>query len=914
MNFRQRRHLSQGKSNNLTNKTKNILIKNSKKIVEDFFNKNKISNIKDIRLREIISKINKKKLPKNNIQKAFQKQNLFHNNQHEQRIRYKSENKSKTNNFVKNNSSINLKPKNLIKNAEMKFANLLKEKKTMSNDNIKSKIRPLSSYDANMKKAKHKSIKLKYLFNNNIQINFNIFILKKNSSNIFCGKKVIDWIKENKKVENKKIFDINKKMRFSSSEAPLSRRQIEKNIKNKKEKLKKKRKENKDRIKKEKEEENRKKEEEKINSKKEKRIKKEREEQDKTKKEELKKKQKEEEDKIKKEEEIGKKEEEEKRKKEEEDRIKKEEEEKRKKEEEEKRKKEEEEEKRKKEEEEKRKKEEEEKRKKEEEEKRKKEEEEKRKKEEEEEKRKKEEEEEKRKKEEEEKRKKEEEEKRKKEEEEEKRKKEEEEEKRKKEGEEKRKKEEEDRIKKEEEEEKKKKEEEEKRKKEEEFRMKYEKEEKEKEKKDINKGENNQKENLVEESQEFKDKSSKRVNMKYDKELCDKIVSSLPKREKTNLNEFKNTIKSKAKDLTEIERAFVLFKWMGQNINYDVKNTNAGKRVDCSKDGVFRTGKTVCSGYSNLYEDIAKYLNLEVKSVHCYAKGAGYMPGTKIHASETNHEINVIKLNGKWYHIDSTWGAGHSNGNEYVREFNEFYFLPDPELLIRSHFPSDEKWQLTKKIYTLIEFEKWPCIHSNFYQCGFRDFSPEEGYFELKDSNTKKFIIYGENIKGKGLMCSHYLLNGKMQKEEHLSLINFYNDKIEIDCIFNKKGKYKVDFLGNKGDSLIYTSALSYVVNVFKDAKILLSYPEAFSGSESINIIEPLYDKLKSGEKVKFKMKSDLKEIFISNGDIEEYLDKNKDGFFEKEITIKAKPGEMIEIGQSQGCIINYYYRYNVVK
>ena len=234
--------------------------------------------------------------------------------------------------------------------------------------------------------------------------------------------------------------------------------------------------------------------------------------------------------------------------------------------------------------------------------------------------------------------------------------------------------------------------------------------------------------------------------------------------------------------------------------------------------------------------------------------------------------------------------------------------------MIRSHFPSNENWQLTKNIYILNEFEKWPQIHSNFYQCGFRDFSPEEGYFELKDSNTKKFIIYGENIKGKGLMCSHYLLNGKMQKEEHLSLINFYNDKIEIDCIFNKKGKYKVDFLGNKGDSLIYTSALSYVVNVFKDAKILLSYPEAFSGSESINIIEPLYDKLKSGEKVKFKMKSDLKEIFISNGDIEEYLDKNKDGFFEKEITIKAKPGEMIEIGQSQGCIINYYYRYNVVK
>ena len=90
----------------------------------------------------------------------------------------------------------------------------------------------------------------------------------------------------------------------------------------------------------------------------------------------------------------------------------------------------------------------------------------------------------------------------------------------------------------------------------------------------------------------------------------------------------------------------------------------------------------------------------------------------------------------------STWGAGHSNGNEYIREFNEFYFLPDPELLIRSHFPSNENWQLTKNIYILNEFEKWPQIYSNFYQCGFGKYFPEEGYFELKDSNTKKFILW----------------------------------------------------------------------------------------------------------------------------------------------------------------------------
>ena len=82
----------------------------------------------------------------------------------------------------------------------------------------------------------------------------------------------------------------------------------------------------------------------------------------------------------------------------------------------------------------------------------------------------------------------------------------------------------------------------------------------------------------------------------------------------------------------------------------------------------------------NLYKDIALYLNLEVKCVPCFAKGEGYIPGEKIYTSSTNHEYNVIKLDGKWYPLDSTWGAGHSNGNKYIREFNEFYFLADPEL------------------------------------------------------------------------------------------------------------------------------------------------------------------------------------------------------------------------------------------
>ena len=161
-----------------------------------------------------------------------------------------------------------------------------------------------------------------------------------------------------------------------------------------------------------------------------------------------------------------------------------------------------------------------------------------------------------------------------------------------------------------------------------------------------------------------------------------------------------------------------------------MQNHIKGRDVDCSPEGVFKNGSTVCSGYSRLYKDIALYLNLEVECVNCYAKGAGYTVGEKL--TSTNHEYNVIKLNNKWYPIDSKWGTGHVDGKKFIKSYNEFYFLANPEYLIKTHFPDDDKWQLTQKKYTLDEFLEWPYISSNFYKFGFESCFPDEAVITLK--------------------------------------------------------------------------------------------------------------------------------------------------------------------------------------
>ena len=428
-------------------------------------------------------------------------------------------------------------------------------------------------------------------------------------------------------------------------------------------------------------------------------------------------------------------------------------------------------------------------------------------------------------------------------------------------------------------------------------------------KKEISTKESDKKEKLKTGINEGKKKSE---ILSFDKELCKKIANSLPKRTATTFQSLKDLMKSKTEKLSQKEKSFIIFLWICDNIAYDSYSYYAGSSVDCSPEGVFKNGKTVCSGYAHLYKNFADYLDLDVECVTCYAKGVSYEPGQKM--NESNHEYNVIKLNNQWYPIDSTWGAGHLKDKKFVKSYNEFYFLANPELLITTHFPVKDKWQLTKRKYTLEEFLKWPRVDSDFYRLGFEKYTPNEGLIELKNRNQQKFIIYGKDMDKKSALCSIYLLEGNIyQQQLNLTAINFYDDRFEVDGIFNQKGKYKVQIFANNDKGENHDMILEYNINVEKNSKEKLAFPMTYGGSEEVNIIEPLYDNLKSGEKVKFKIKSKLDEIIIIDGQWH-HLKKNESGFFELETKIKTKKGNNLIIGKKKGTnSCGYLVSYNVI-
>ena len=166
----------------------------------------------------------------------------------------------------------------------------------------------------------------------------------------------------------------------------------------------------------------------------------------------------------------------------------------------------------------------------------------------------------------------------------------------------------------------------------------------------------------------------------------------------------------------------------------------------------------------------------------------------------------------------------------------------------------------------------------------------------------------------KGAMCNIYLLEENCYvKQLNVDVINFYKDRFEVNTIFNKKGKYKVVIYGNNERGKSYEGMLEYAVIVENNAIKNLRFPTYYAGKEDIIVLEPLYDNLRSGKKVKFKIESALNDIIIIDEEWH-YLTRNKQGYFELEIKIKTKKGDKVIIGnktESGSC--NYLVDYNVV-
>ena len=322
------------------------------------------------------------------------------------------------------------------------------------------------------------------------------------------------------------------------------------------------------------------------------------------------------------------------------------------------------------------------------------------------------------------------------------------------------------------------------------------------------------------------------------------------------------------------EKARAIFRWVTHNIRYDIDGLLRKRVGDLSPGGVLKSRRTICSGYSALFQSLAKAEGLEVVTINGYSKGYGYSVGSGF--SSTNHAWNAIKISGKWHLLDSTWGAGYINERgKFTRRFNDHYFLTRPEDFIYDHYPDKPRWQLLENPVSMKKYLDFVYLKAAFFNTGLTVKSHKNNTIKAGNNVTvtigappDSLLLATLEKKGRKLDKSYVFLqrDGK-----------YYS----IHTIFPEPGTYSLRiFAKSRRDNGKYRWALDYKVVAKKGSKPPYGFPLFFAafGENDAYLFKPLQGNLKAGSYKSFKLRFPGAEgVAIKIGNTWHDLLKNKD-------------------------------------
>jgi len=201
---------------------------------------------------------------------------------------------------------------------------------------------------------------------------------------------------------------------------------------------------------------------------------------------------------------------------------------------------------------------------------------------------------------------------------------------------------------------------------------------------------------------------------------------------------------------TDGEKVRAIFRWITEHIDYNVMPFGQRKNIprrfykepeDSSvalpplnervAAKVLNTGVAFCEGYSRLFKTLCDHAGIKAEVIYGYART------NNNRKFAVNHAWNSVYIDSSWYLLDVTWASGVvSYGNEYIRQYNDFYFLTPPSDFIRDHYPEDPQWTLLKDPPVYREFAQSPFRYSGYIKAGVSSYFPAKGVIEVAVGDT----------------------------------------------------------------------------------------------------------------------------------------------------------------------------------
>lgn len=220
---------------------------------------------------------------------------------------------------------------------------------------------------------------------------------------------------------------------------------------------------------------------------------------------------------------------------------------------------------------------------------------------------------------------------------------------------------------------------------------------------------------------------------------------------------------------TDKEKVAAIFGWITNNIAYltrpDIKKIKNESLEDIEDNIPFKSltervaatvlkrKVAVCDGYTRLFASLCGHAGIQTAIVLGYARSNYNKPVSKF---GVNHYWNAVFFENKWHLIDVTWASGYlsRNGNQFIQEYDDRYYLAAPEEFIKDHYPDDIRWTLLPENLIPDEFKHSPFKQFSFSKYGITSFSPSGGIINAYVGDTISLKLQTSLSEGRQIASS----------------------------------------------------------------------------------------------------------------------------------------------------------------
>ncbi len=198
---------------------------------------------------------------------------------------------------------------------------------------------------------------------------------------------------------------------------------------------------------------------------------------------------------------------------------------------------------------------------------------------------------------------------------------------------------------------------------------------------------------------------------------------------------------------TDLQKVEAIFRWITDNIAYRTSTPMQRQRkskmitpdlpaeadsgelkplTERMAEKVLQDRKAVCEGYARLFQSLCGHAGITAAIITGYARSG---PGPGNGRFRSNHSWNAVYIDSTWRLLDVTWASGYiaMPSGQFVRHYDDYYFLTPPEKFSRHHYPDDIRWTLLQDPPLLQEFRHTPFRQRSFVKYGITSFFPATG-------------------------------------------------------------------------------------------------------------------------------------------------------------------------------------------